>query len=117
MTTLLFTLLLTTSIQAKALRAERDKAAKKREQVQQNVRLSYDDASGTYLLGGDQGEVQRIIRDLNKLAQVQSHPNEVARGNQIPSPLPSPLPSRPLGMDDVFDNLSLSFLKEAADGK
>ena len=99
------------------MRAERDKAAKKREQVQQNVRLSYDDASGTYLLGGDQGEVQRIIRDLNKLAQVQSHPNEVSRGNQIPSPLPSPLPSRPLGMNEVLDNLSLSFLKEAADGK
>ena len=99
------------------MRAERDKAAKKREQVQQNVRLSYDDASGAYLVSGEQGEVQRILADLNKLSQVQSHPNEVSRGNQIPSPLPSPLPSRPLGMDEVLDNLSLSFLKEAADGK
>lgn len=99
------------------MRAERDKAAKKREQVQQNVRLSYDDASGSYLVSGDQDEVQRIIADLNKLTQEQSHPNEVARGNQISSPLPSPLPSRPLGMDEVLDNLSLSFLKEATDGK
>lgn len=99
------------------MRAERDKAAKKREQVQQNVRLSYDDASGSYLVSGDQDEVQRIIADLNKLTQEQSHPNEVARGNQIPSPFPSPLPSRPLGMDEVLDNLSLSFLKEATDGK
>ena len=71
------------------------------------------------MLGGDQDEVQRILSDLNRLTQVQEHSKENAHGNMgsnhsSPVPMPSPLPSRPpLGMDEVLDNLNLSFLNEA----
>jgi hypothetical protein len=95
-------------LKAKALRQERDKVVKRREQSQQNVRLSYDDVSGTFLLGGDQDEVHQILSDLNKLTQKQKQSNRSS-----PVPLPSPLPSRPLGMDEVLKNINLSFLKES----
>jgi len=101
-------LILNSNLKAKALRQEREKAAKSREQRHQNVRLSYDDSSGQFVLGGEQDEVHRILSDLSKLTQKQE------TTGRTPVPLPSPLPSRPLGIDDgVFDNIRLSFLNEA----
>ena len=93
--------------QAKALRQERDKAVKRKEESHQNVRLSYD-SSGQFVLGGDESEVQRILQDLNTLTQKQ----DTLESNQG-SPVPIPLPSRPLGMDEVLDSISLGFLNEA----
>ena len=95
-------------LKAKALRQERDKAVKRKEESHQNVRLSYDDSSGQFVLGGEESEVHRILQDLSKLTQ-KHDTMESNRG----SPVPIPLPSRPLGMDEVLENISLSFLNEA----
>lgn len=97
-----------TKFQAKALRQERDKAVKRKEESHQNVRLSYDDSSGQFVLGGHESEIHRILQDLSKLTQMHDTMDS-NRG----SPVPIPLPSRPLGMDEVLDNISLSFLGEA----
>lgn len=94
--------------QAKALRQERDKAVKRKEESHQNVRLSYDDSSGQFVLGGDESEIHRILQDLSKLTQKHDGMESSNRG----SPVPVPLPSRPLGMDEVLDNINLSFLDE-----
>lgn len=91
----------TIEFQAKALRQERDKAVKRKEESHQNVHLSYDDSSGQFVLGGNEPEVHRILQDLSKLTQKQG------------SPVPIPIPSRPLGMDEVLDSINLSFLNEA----
>ena len=79
---------------------------KRKEESHQNVRLSYDDSSGQFVLGGEESEVHRILQDLSKLTQ-KHDTLESNRGS------PVPLPSRPLGMDEVLDNISLSFLNEA----
>lgn len=99
--------------QAKALRQERDKAVKRKEQshLSQSVRLSYDGSSRQFVLEGeDQNEVNRILQDLSKLTQ--KHDDTGSNHPSSSSPFPSPLPSRPLGMDEVLENLSLSFLNE-----
>lgn len=80
---------------------------KRKEEGHQNVRLSYDDSSGQFVLGGDESEIHRILQDLSKLTQ-KHDAMESNRG----SPVPVPLPSRPLGMDEVLDNINLSFLDE-----
>ena len=60
------------------------------------------------MLGGDESEIHRILTDLSKLTQ-KHDTMESNRG----SPVPIPLPSRPLGMDEVLDNISLGFFDEA----
>lgn len=81
---------------------------KSREQINQNVRLSYDDSSGQFVLGGDENEVTRILTDLSKLTQQQQ---TMGSNCSSPVPLPSPLPSRPLGMDEVLSNMSFELPK------
>mmetsp|Transcript_11170 Transcript_11170/g.20451 ORF Transcript_11170/g.20451 Transcript_11170/m.20451 type:complete len:232 (-) Transcript_11170:39-734(-) len=104
---------------ARALRQEREKAMAKRESNNQQVRLSYDEHEKSFVLGGGQDEIQRILTDLNKLSQIKgqgcqspmaSAPrvinhhvcnnqhrtsgNGVIHNNNAP-PMPSPPPSRP----------------------
>jgi len=76
---------------AKALRHEREKATKRLkddQQINQQVRLSYDDTSKSFILGGGQhGEIQRILSDLSKISQI--------KGSSPHHPGPSPHPSHP----------------------
>ncbi|KAL7527650.1 hypothetical protein ACHAXR_002059, partial [Thalassiosira sp. AJA248-18] len=56
---------------AKALRQERQKARSSRESSNQQVRLSYDVHEKSFVLGGEQDEIQRILGDLNKMSMSQ----------------------------------------------
>ncbi|KAL3786510.1 hypothetical protein HJC23_010676 [Cyclotella cryptica] len=98
---------------AKALRREKGKACAKSENAwhQQQIRLSYDANDKSFVLGGRQDEVQRILSDLSKITQIQEHGLTSPSGkndNQqqcsddvrsmpinVPPPKPSPQPSHP----------------------
>ena len=95
--------------QARALRQEREKAAKKKESANQQVRLSYDANDKSFVLGGGQDEVQRILADLSKMSQIKTitspminhstyNEQSLASSGGVPqrrsnSPMPSPPPS------------------------
>ncbi|KAL9180782.1 hypothetical protein ACHAXT_011235 [Thalassiosira profunda] len=55
---------------ARALRHEREKTAK-RKGASQEVRLSYDADEKSFVLGGGQDEITRILADLNRLSQAK----------------------------------------------
>ena len=58
-----------------------------RESNNQQVQLSYDASGKSFVLGGEQGEVNRILGDLSKLSHVRG-----------PTTMPTPV------MNRVFDN-------------
>ena len=76
----------------------------------QNVRLSYDDSSGQLCLG--ERNLKYIV--YFKISQKLTQKHDTLESNRGS---PVPLPSRPLGIDEVLDNISLSFLNEAKQSK
>ncbi|KAL3762770.1 hypothetical protein ACHAW5_000206 [Stephanodiscus triporus] len=90
---------------ARALRLEREKAAAKNQCHNQQVRLSYDINEQSFVLGGEQAEIQRILADLCKISQRKGQPiasgasdddqnDEVSHDNNT-HPTPSLQPLRP----------------------
>ena len=97
--------------QARALRQEREKLQKKRQSQNHQVRLSYDAQGQSFVLGGGQDEIHRILADLSKMSQIKTvtspSPIQTAQhdveqslassnDNNKMSPMPSPTPLRPL---------------------
>mmetsp|Transcript_24358 Transcript_24358/g.50585 ORF Transcript_24358/g.50585 Transcript_24358/m.50585 type:complete len:620 (+) Transcript_24358:193-2052(+) len=72
---------------ARALRRERDKLASKKANndcERQQLHLTYDPDDKSFVMGGNQDEIQRILTDLNRISQSQDGPS-VACGRSIPS--------------------------------
>ena len=87
---------------------------KESNQRQQEVRLSYDNDKNSFILGGNQDEVQKILSDLSNISKLQSpltcatafplkHDNvgrqhlseSGSRSMNNGPPMPSPQPTRP----------------------
>lgn len=103
-------------LQARALRLEREKAAAKRQCHNQQVRLSYDTNEKSFVLGGGQAEIQRILTDLCKISQIKGQPiassgsgddqnDGVSHDNNI-HPMPSLQPLRPSNNMSTYAGLS-----------
>lgn len=72
---------------ARALRRERDKLVSKKANdncQRQQLHLAYDPDDKSFVLGGNQDEIQRILSDLNRISQSQDGPS-VACGQSTPS--------------------------------